>query len=59
MMYNDSNLLLQTYYHVVFFDDKVSRSWVKVDNCKLFTGSEEDDNIKQVQVHGPFLTEIS
>ena len=49
-MYNESILLLQTYYHVVFFDDKVSRSWVKVDNCKLFTGSEEDDNIKQVQV---------
>ena len=44
-------LYFQTHYHVVFFDERVSRTWVKADYCRLFTGSEEDDNIKQFQVN--------
>ncbi|XP_053378507.1 uncharacterized protein LOC123526477 [Mercenaria mercenaria] len=37
--------MIPTHYHVVFFDEHVSRTWVKADHVKMFTGSEENDGI--------------
>ncbi|XP_060571933.1 histone-lysine N-methyltransferase NSD2-like [Ruditapes philippinarum] len=37
--------MIPTHYHVVFFDEHVSRTWVKADYLKMFTGNEDDDGI--------------
>ncbi|XP_052082383.1 zinc finger CW-type PWWP domain protein 1-like isoform X2 [Mytilus californianus] len=34
-----------SHYHVVFFDDKVSRAWVNATSIRKYTGGIEDDNM--------------
>ncbi|XP_064610300.1 uncharacterized protein LOC135474676 isoform X2 [Liolophura sinensis] len=44
-----SNPMLPTHYHVVFFDNKVSRTWVRTNNVKSFTqGNEPFQSVKGV-----------
>lgn len=45
-------LTLQTHYHVVFFDDKVSRAWIRLANLRSFTGI---DKMGPVSTHFLFI----
>lgn len=36
---------LQSHYHVVFFDERVSRAWIKTDHVCQYTGNEEVDGV--------------
>ena len=42
--------ILQSQYHVTFFDDKVSRAWVNSTSIRKFTGGKEDDEMVYKQL---------